>query len=333
MVRFYKNLLRSTCFLAVLWALAVGPSSVGHAQPLATADPLPRRLDTAAAFETPFDLVGGLIILRKLALNGQRGDFVLDTGCSTALLVDSTPFAGQLTPLREHATAHGGTGTVAIKGLRVKSFQVGAARYTGFAAHAFSLAHLRRYAGPHVLGVIGYGLLRDYEVIIDYPHRRVYWYTLRTKKPARRPYVRQDSLAFTVVRGAPIVTGTIGTVAVRLLLDTGAANNDLDAAFCQTLAPREQPTRLGSELVTGSDGHQQVAQRGVLPTLVLENTTWKAAPVVIFPYARPITGRALAYQGTLGFPFLSQDQVISFHYGRRQFYSLTSVAPRGNGYR
>ena len=72
-----------------------------------------------------------------------------------------------------------------------------------------------------------------------------------------------------------------------------------------------------------------MAQRGVLPTLVLENTTWKATPIVIFPYARPNTGRVLAYQGTLGFPFLSQDQVVSFHYGRRKLYSLTPAIPRG----
>lgn len=308
----------------------VAATIMAYAQPLVSTDPQPRRLDTTPTFDTPFDLVGGLIILRSLALNDQHGDFVLDTGCSTALLVDSAPFTGQLTTLREHATAHGGTGTVTIKGLQVTSFQVGAARYTGFAAHAFSLAHLRRYAGPHLLGVIGYELLRNYEVIIDYAHHHVYWYTLQTKKPAQRPFVRRDSLAFTVMRGVPIATGSIGAVVVHMLLDTGAANNDLDAAFCQKLAPRERPTQLGTEPITGSDGHQQLAQRGVLPTLVLENITWKAASILVFPYVRPITGRTLAYQGVLGFPFLSQDQIVSFHYGRRQFYSLTPATSRVN---
>ncbi|MFD1469896.1 retropepsin-like aspartic protease [Hymenobacter caeli] len=320
--------MRATSFLTLWWGLVVATTLTAPAQPIAATDPQPRRLEATPVFQTAFELVGGLIILRNLTLNGRQGDFVLDTGCSTALLVDSGPFAGQLTPLREHATAHGTTGTVAIKGLPVTNFQLGAARYTGFAAHAFSLEHLRRYAGPRLLGVIGYGLLRDYEVVIDYPRRRVYWYTLRTKKPAPRPFARQDSLAFVVVRGGPIVTGTIGAVQVRLLLDTGAVNNDLDAAFCQRLAPREQPTRSGAEFVTGSDGHQQVAQRGTLPTLVLENITWKAVPVLILPHARPISGRELAYQGVLGFPFLSQDQVVSFHFGRQQLYALVPVTPR-----
>jgi hypothetical protein len=33
----------------------------------------------------PFELVGGLILLRNLTFNGQRGSFILDTGSSYAL--------------------------------------------------------------------------------------------------------------------------------------------------------------------------------------------------------------------------------------------------------
>jgi len=194
----------------------------------------------------------------------------------------------------------------------------------GFLATAFSLAPLRAYLGSqvHLLGFIGYGLLRDYEVVIDYPHRRVTFYSLHTPSPARRAWVRADSLAFTLVRGRPVATGTIGAVPVRLLLDTGAVTNDLDAAFCQQLPPAAQPVLTGTDPVTGSGGHRQLARVGQLPGLVLGTTLWQQTPVKVFAYAPPPSGRPLAYQGTLGHPFLLQLQVVSFHYGRQQLYSL-----------
>ncbi|WP_198172767.1 pepsin/retropepsin-like aspartic protease family protein [Hymenobacter ginkgonis] len=319
--------MRIPSFISLLGSLVLTASFPSRAQRVASAAPQPQRVDTTASFTLPFDLVGGLIVLRNLTLNGQQGDFLLDTGNTTALAVESTAFMDQLQPSSSHAVGHGATGTVAVQELPVTNFQVGAAHYSGFIAQAFSLAAIRRYVGPRLLGLIGYGLLREYEIVIDYPHRRVSWYSLNVAQPTRRPFVRQDSLAFTLVRGAPVATGSIGQVPVQLMLDTGAAASNLDTAFCQTLAPADQPTSGRREPIAGSDNHQQLAHQGTLPTLLLGSTTWQNLPVVVFPLSQPVSGRALGYQGILGYPFFIQHKVISFHYGRQQFYSLTPSVP------
>jgi len=306
--------------LVLLYGLAVSKPTEACAQ---VAEPLPHRQDNTPSFGLPFKLVGGLIVLQQLTLNGQRGDFILDTGNTSALLVERAAFAGQLRTSDRHPTGHGATGTVALDELSVASFQLGAARYTGFAAHALSLAAVKAYVGGQLLGVIGYGLLREYEVVIDYPHQRVRFYSLRAStRVTARPFVRRDSLAFSLVRGFPIATGYLGKVPVPLLLDTGAATNQLDAALCQALAPSTRPVLNGTERNTGADGRHQLTQRGTLPRLLLGPTTWRDLPVQVVPLVQP-TGRALAYRGLLGYPFLSQDKLVSFHYSRRQFYSLT----------
>jgi predicted aspartyl protease len=318
---FTRSLLR----LALLYGVALSKSTVAQAQ--VPAEPLPHRQDTTPSFGLPFKLVGGLIVLQQLALNGKRGDFILDTGNTMALLVERAAFPGQLRASPHQPTGRGSTGTVALEALPVTSFQFGSARYTGFSAHALSLAAIRGYVGDHLLGVIGYGLLRDYEVVIDYPHQRVHFYSLRTTKPAARPFVRQDSLAFNLVRGFPVATGYLGAVPVPLLLDTGAATNQLESAICQRLAPSIRPVLIDTEQNTGVDGHHQITQRGKLPSLLLGSTTWHDLPVQITPPIKPIGGRPLAYRGLLGFPFLSQDGLVSFHYGRRQFYKLIPKHP------
>jgi hypothetical protein len=107
-----------------------------------------------------------------------------------------------------------------------------------------------------------------------------------------------------------------------LLLDTGAAANQLDSALCQTLASNVRPVLVDTKRNTGADGHHQLTQRGTLPSLVLGPDTWQGLPVQVAPFFQPTSGRALSYQGILGYPFLGQGGLVSFHYGRRQFYHL-----------
>lgn len=255
-------------------------------------------------------------------VNGQRGDFVLDTGCSYGLVVEQAAFPGQLLPSPTRGLS--ATGSVALQQLAVTSFDFGKAHYAGFTAVATSLAAIRPLVGPKLLGLLGYELLRAYEVLLDYPRRRLSCYPLHPARPI--PYVRRDSLAFTLAQGKPITRGYLGQTPVQLLLDTGAMGNNLDAAFSQGLAPAVRPRVLGADRLVGTSSHQP-AQRAVLPELQLPPTAWYNLPVLLAPPARPSSGRALSYQGILGYPFLSQDGVVSFHYGRRQFYSLTPKRP------
>lgn len=290
---------------------------------LSSAGPARAQISRPVAFvHLPFDLAGGLVVLRNLELNGQRGDFVLDTGSNYGLVIERAAFAGQLTgPLLNGV---GASGALQAQRLAVTSFQFGATHYTGLRAMATSLAEARHLVGPRLLGFIGTELLQEYEVVIDYTHRQLRCYPLGLSKASQRlPFVRTDSLPFTLPAGKPVVRGYIGKTPVQLVLDTGAALNSLDLAFIQQLAPAQRPRLLGTTEPYVGLGGQQQAQRATLPELILPPTAWHGLPVVLAKLAKPASGRALPYQGILGFTFLSQNMVVSFHYGRRQFYTLT----------
>jgi len=269
--------------------------------------------------------VGGLVVVRNLELNGQHGDFILDTGSAYGLVVEQAAFAGKLRTTTSSVLGVGGT--VSLQQLAVTSFQFGATHYGGLTAVATSLAQVRGYVGPHLLGLIGTELLRDYEVVVDYAHRRLSCYPLGAGPPSTRPFVRGDSLAFTLEQGKPVVSGYIGKTRARLLLDTGAMTNSLDLAFVEQLPPAVRPRVLGgSEPLTGLGGQQQ-AQRAILSELRLPPTAWRELPVTLIRLARPTTGQALPYQGILGATFLTQSSMVSFHYGRHKFYALTPKRP------
>ena len=248
---------------------------------------------------------------------------ILDTGSNYGLVVERAAFASQLRGAVVRGV--GASGTLEAQRLAVTSFQFGATYYAGLRAMATSLAEARRFAGPHLLGFIGTELLQDYEVVIDYAHHRLSCYPLRAGQTVTRlPYTRTDSLRFTLPQGKPVTRGYIGKTPVQLVLDTGAQSISLDLAFVQQLPPTQRPRLLGgTEPLTGVGGGQQQVQRAVLPKLILPPTSWRELPVVLVKLAQPTSGSALPYQGILGFAFLSQNAVVSFHYGRRQFYSLT----------
>ncbi|MGI4835954.1 MAG: hypothetical protein ACRYFK_21075 [Janthinobacterium lividum] len=65
----------------------------------------------------------------------------------------------------------------------------------------------------------------------------------------------------------------------------------------------------------------------MLPSLRVGTTEWRNLPVVLAPPVRYHSGKALPYQGILGGFFLSQEPLVSFHYGRGQFYFLTPTRP------
>ena len=79
-----------------------------------------------------------------------------------------------------------------------------------------------------------------------------------SKTAVRPPFVRTDSLRFTLPQGKPVTRGYIGKTPVQLVLDTGAQSISLDLAFVQQLAPAHRPRLLGgTEPFTGVGGGTQ----------------------------------------------------------------------------
>jgi predicted aspartyl protease len=312
---------RSLLHLALLSNLATGAPTVALAQ--ASVEPLPHRQDARASFDLPFKLVGGLIILPQLTLNGQRGDFMLDTGCTYDLVVEQTAFPKSLL----HVSAKRGlsaAGNIPLYELPITQFTLGTLPDHPPLALATSLAAIRAVIGPRLLGLIGTGLLLRYEVVLDYAHRRVRFYPLDSSPALARPFTRRDSVAFTLEKGWPVVVAFIDSVPVQLLLDTGARDNSLDAGFAHNLRVGTCPTGTRRETILAPGG-KVAAQRATLPALQVGTTEWRNLALVLAPTVRYQSGRALPYQGVLGEAFLSQEPLVSFHFGRRQLYSLTPI--------
>ncbi len=314
--------LPSLSCLALLYSLHLAAPAGSPAQ--AVVKPRAPRVDAAASFVLPFKLVGGLIVVQHPTLNGKRGDFLLDTGCTYDVVVDQAAFPKsqlQVSTKRGLSAA----GSIPLFELPITQFSWGARHDHPAVALATSLAAMRAVIGPQLLGLIGTGLLLPYEVVLDYAHRQLILYPLDSPSSAR-PFTRRDSVAFTLQKGWPIVTAFIDSVPVQLLLDTGAQDNSLDADFAQNLRVGTRPTGSKRETLLAPGG-RVTAQRAILPALQVGTRAWRNIPLVLASPVHYQSGHALPYQGVLGEAFLRQEPLVSFHFGRRQFYLLTPRKP------
>ncbi|RZL14423.1 MAG: hypothetical protein EOO62_05495, partial [Hymenobacter sp.] len=159
---FFRLLLLLTC-----WLLFAQPS---HAQ----------AIRSAVVIQFPFDLVRGLVVVRNLTVNGQRGDFVLDTGCTYSLVVDQDAFPKSQLKLSAKRGLSA-RGSLPLYELPITQFALGALRDHPAVAVATSLASIRAVVGPRLLGLIGTGLLLHYEVVLDYAHRRLSLYPFASR--------------------------------------------------------------------------------------------------------------------------------------------------------
>jgi len=300
-------------FLSLLLALRSVVTSAGQPAP------------PAPVITVPFDLVAGVIVLRNVVLNNQRGDFVLDTGCTYGLVVEQTAFLKsqlRLSAKRGLSAA----GSVAVYELPITQFALGGLREHPALAQATSLAAIRAAIGPRLLGLIGTGLLRHYEVVLDYTHRRLSLYPLTSSHSAARPFARRDSVAFTLEKGWPIAIAFIDSAPVQFLLDTGAQDSYLDTDFAQHLRVGARPNGTQRETLL-TPGGRVAARRATLPALRVGASEWRNVALILTPPVHYQSGRALPYQGVLGESFLRRAPLVSFHFGRQQFYFLTPIKP------
>ncbi len=113
----------------------------------------------------PFTLTGTLITVRA-RIDSVEGNFFFDTGAA-GLLLNARHF-GNRSPLA--ATDGGGvTGKVRVMGsVRVDSLQLDNLLAVNITAELIDLSHIERAKKTDLVGLIGYSVFRDYEVLFDY---------------------------------------------------------------------------------------------------------------------------------------------------------------------
>ncbi len=177
----------------------------------------------------PFRMVGRLIAVQA-RVDTNAGIFFLDTGAER-LLLNSNYFEPER-GWREVTTA-GTTGSVeSVFYNRVDTLYWDELRFPKQQANILDLSHIERKKNIRLIGIIGYEVLKEYEVFLDYQLKQIILtrldkdgYRIDSAAIWEQPY---DSLDFKLAGHLIVLDGEVQGQKLRFALDSGAELNLLD---------------------------------------------------------------------------------------------------------
>lgn len=253
-------------------------------------------LETRKQLVHEFALDRGMIYL-EANLEGQQGAYVLDTG-APGLVLNEKPITRH-----EGYLAQSCSDEVAVGIRPVKRFSLGSLELQHFEAITLDLEHLSAAHQSKVYGLIGYELLRNYTLILDYQNRKLHLLDYEVNRAIHQPLVR---IPFVLDGHLPVVEVQVGEHVLRLGIDTGSASNILHQIWSEQLD--QWGPNLPVEEVQGLDQRVQQVQAAELQQVECGalSTDMK---FLLMDLSNLRAGVDQPLDGLLGYRFLSQYKV------------------------
>ena len=243
-----------------------------------------------------FQLDRGMIYV-KAAVEGQTGDFILDTG-APGLMVNEIP-QGATNEYQAQSCSQ----DVVIGVKPVKTFSWANRTLRNLEAITLDLSHLDKLHNADVVGMIGYELLKNNTLFIDYQRNQLLLLKNRMNVAAAAPAAR---IPFELYDHLPVIEVLIGGETLRLGIDTGAATNLMDRNCANLMSDLLQ--RGATEEIQGLDqGIQQV--EAVHVENVRAGAFEFSGKFLLLDLSHLNLGEEHPLDGLLGYKFLSNYRV------------------------
>ena len=265
----------------------------------------PDELATPASLDAPLKISNGLLLV-EAEVDGRRGWFFLDSG-APALLLNKREFppAGAESTLAVSG-AKGVNGAVGSLSYHlIQAFDWQGLRFQNKEVATLDLTSLeQRTGGGLLLGIIGFNLLSEYALTLDYRA-----HVARLRKPgatdatAAAPLMR---VPFTLRGHLPVVTMTANGQTYEVGVDCGAQTNLLDQQFEFALAGHLR--KVQQTTLRGADAARRTVTQGQLARVQLAGPLVFRRQQTVFSdisQLNQIPGR-LPLQGLVGYPLLQQ---------------------------
>ncbi len=247
----------------------------------------------------------------RASVNGTVGNFILDTG-APGIVLNSKDESKKKT--HQGASING---TLAIGEVEVNDFQLGNIHKQKAQGHVLNVQHLETACGMDIMGLIGYDVLRNYELLFDFPNKKIQAYksgsalTRQSQKP-------RLAIPFTLCGHVPVIVAKIGGKRAFFGLDSGAEVNLMDKRFYEKIDPK-QLTGASQEMLTGIDNTTQFAMAANVAETQVRGEALPGMRYVFTDLGRLRKDFDAPLDGLLGVPFF-EGKVVSIDYGKKKIY-------------
>lgn len=279
----------------------------------------------ATTTRIPFKVIDQLIIVEVDILD-KCGNFIVDTGSET-LILNSKHF----TVPRKYLDVGKQTNGVHESIENVKEKYLEALRIHNLSieqlnADVIDLSHFENIKKIELLGIIGYSVLKDFEVFIDLHLNQItltktnkYGDHLSDKVYAE---IIEDSIDFKLRDHTIILDAFVGNKKVRFGLDTAAEYNQLNENLDSEILDYFYPSK---ELkLAGASGKKTKVLAGKLYRVRLNNSIYFGPMKTVLCNLKKMNSAfSSSLDGILGFEFFAQKRTV-INYKKRKLYFMKS---------
>lgn len=271
----------------------------------------------------PFKLVDHLIVVKAELLN-KKGNFIIDTGSETMIL-NKVHFPDFYAYQRKNQGASGINQSIENSyERRVKEFALESLKLHDKDSDVIDISHIEKSKKIKLLGIIGYNVLKDYEVFIDLHLNQI---TLTKvdrfgNKLNDHVYLEKivDSLSFNLKNHTIIVNGTVNNQKVKFGIDTAAEFNQINRRVNRKVLKYFIPKRRLSLSGVGNKKIEVLA--GKLHRVKLSETIYFGPMLTVLTNLNKMN-EAFGTQldGILGYEFFAQKRTI-INYQKEKLYFI-----------
>jgi predicted aspartyl protease len=255
----------------------------------------------------PLKRIGKLFLI-EASVDNQIGNFVFDTG-SSRLVLNTTYFRKYLT--LENAGAGGVTGTVAKTGrVYVKRIQLAGLEYSNTPADVTNLGHIEDRRGVRILGLFGFSMFKNMEIVIDANRNELRLFRLDKKgnriTPVGRPGFDMVQ-EFVVHQDVIFLQAKIGGKVLDFCLDTGAESNVLNSQSSKKVLGTVSIQRRSS--LVGAGSARREVLYGVMNDFTMGDHSLANMQTIITSLENMSESYGFSIDGMLGYDFFNQGEI------------------------
>jgi len=272
-------------------------------------EPRKEKTETADNVKTvPFSVIEGMILV-EASRNQQNGNYIIDTGAPTLVINEKPTTDG-------YRAGRGISESLLTAEVTIKDFKWSGIHKTNMNAFKVDISHLEKVSGKKIEGIIGYDILKEVELLVDYQTQTLQLIPIDNIKS-----VYQEPLAvipFTMQAHLPVIKVKIGKKKLRLALDTASESNILNAKVLKKLAENSISNSEVGE-IQGVDQQIKKVQVATIQHTTIKDLAFDNMPYLFTDLSHLKSESDIYIDGLLGYPFFKQKK-IAINYKEQKIY-------------
>jgi len=260
----------------------------------------------------PFRFVGNAMFI-EAAVNGQSGTFLFDTGAS-ALMLNSRYFIGK----EKRSEVVGLYGEVmTVQHIVEQQVEIAGVNIACDLALVLDLSALEQVKKLPIAGIIGYSVLKDFELQFDFESQQIMLFRLgkNGNKRPDGPYASANAFDFKMSGHIPYLEMRLGDKLVRMGIDSGSERNLLQPEMLDL--QRFEP--IGMLRLAGISCAGRRQEKGYVHDVNIGGLPLEKLEIILTDLKSVSAELPVELHGLLGVQFL-KDYKVAINFQLRKIY-------------